>query len=64
MSRLRRLRSWLLLMVGCVLLLAAMLWRPPLHRELIVFAVVALMLAVSSFLQRYMTPQPPPSGPY
>jgi hypothetical protein len=51
-------------MSGCGLLLAALLLQPPLQRGLIVFGVVAIMLGVSSFLQRYMTPQPPPSGPY
>jgi hypothetical protein len=64
MSRRRNLRSRLLVTVGCGLLLAAIAGQPHLHRGLIVFGVVALMLGVSSALQRHMMPLPPPEEPY
>jgi len=57
------LRSGLLLAAAGGLLLAAVLWQPPLHRELILFAVVVLMLAFSSFLQRWGQAKPPPVDP-
>jgi hypothetical protein len=52
MSGYRLSRGWLFSAVGCGLLLSAMIWEPPFQRELIVFGVVALMLAVSSLLRR------------
>jgi hypothetical protein len=45
-------RSWLLSAVGCGLLLSALLWQPPFQRELTTCAVVALLLALGSFLKR------------
>jgi len=44
--------SWLLSAVGCALLLSAIWWQPPFHRELTIVAVVVLTLALCKSLTR------------
>jgi hypothetical protein len=52
MSGFRLSRGWVFSAVGCGLLLSAVIWEPPFQRELIVFGVVALMLALTGLLRR------------
>jgi hypothetical protein len=44
--------GWLLSAVGCGLLLSALLWQPPFHRELALIALVLLIVALTRFLRR------------
>lgn len=49
-------RTFLLLALGCALLLFALFEQPAYHRELTIVGVVVLLMALGSYLRRIVSP--------
>jgi len=45
--------KWFFMAAGCTCLASALLWQPPFDRELVVCGLVALIVAVGSYLREF-----------